>query len=203
MGEDILELPGNILKKFTSWLFINNFYLRIIISPSKLDRFNQLTKYIDNFDIISLGLPITSVAEIITYSKHIRFSMVAYYIEIGVFNIEDLPKLAENSMKILILGHKQQLSSSIQDRWKEVVSDLIFNQKCGINSYNYQLAFDSLALKQLGLQDSLPDIEWRNVYLGKEEDFVYINAVEETFAGEVPWSSVGGILDYFKYEEKR
>lgn len=203
IGDDILELPGNILERFTDWLFISNFYLRIIISPSKLEEFNQLTKHMTHFDNISLGLPVTSVTDITTYSKHLRSTMVAYYIEIGVFNIEDLHKLAKDSMKILILGHKQQLGPGIQEKWKEVVSDLIFNQKCGINSYNYQLAFDSLAIEQLGFRDSLPDIEWRDVYLGKEEESLYIDAVEETFAGGVPWSDVGGILDYFKYEEKR
>lgn len=217
-GGDVTELPEDILLKFINWLLSNNFYPRLTISYKSLRKFSQskaLVKHVESVSSdnrIALGVSIESIQGTTAVSRYIYYNVnVVYHVVIGVFNVEEFLDLVKDNRKILILGYKQfgraskkPLDPEVQKRWKEVISDLIFNQRCGIMSYNYYLAFDNLAIEQLGLRDSLLDIEWRGLYLGEEfTSSMYVDAVEKTFAKtsrdyvRTPWSDTKGILDYF------
>ena len=105
----------------------------------------------------------------------------------GILKPEDVEKLANNNLKMLILGYKQlrrgneYLSSnsvSLQAKqfWlAKYLSDII-------DKFN-TVSFDNLAIEQLDVQRLLSKEEWDEFYMGDDGSMTYyIDMVEQKFA---------------------
>lgn len=104
----------------------------------------------------------------------------------GVHKVEDLVEIMKRgSSKCLILGYKQYgrgisyFNTSVDKslkKWRYWIGPILRNTK-GI------LAFDNLALKQLGIKDILSDTLWDSFYMGNDGGYsMYVDAVRQEFA---------------------
>ena len=120
----------------------------------------------------------------------------------GILKPEDVEKLANNNLKMLILGYKQlrrgneYLSSnsvSLQAKqfWlAKYLPDII-------GKFN-TVSFDNLAIEQLDVQRLLSKEEWDEFYMGDDGTMTYyIDMVEQKFAksSTAPFEKRYGLLD--------
>ncbi len=119
-----------------------------------------------------------------------RFSdeRIVYHVILGVISPEDLLAMWEDKYhykKILMLGFKQVgrgANFKLPDltRTKEVVEKIIARDMyVSSGSIRKVVAFDNLAIEQLGVKDLLPKNEWDLFYQGDEfTSSMYVDAVE-------------------------
>lgn len=105
----------------------------------------------------------------------------------GVVTQRDIERLADNNLKMLILGYKQLRRGSgyfvenyqyvyIHQRW------LTENLPNIINKFN-TVSFDNLAIEQLDVHRLLTKEEWDEFYMGDDGTMTYyIDMVEQKFA---------------------
>ena len=117
------------------------------------------------------------------------------HVIIGVTPIEVMKKLADNNIKVLVLGYKNfrrgekhyqdfknEIDTSI-NIWSDFISNAIQNQ------YYSVISFDNLAIKQLNLKEKLSTEEWDSFFMGDDgidgefsSASMYIDLVEQKFA---------------------
>ena len=107
----------------------------------------------------------------------------------GVVSVHDLARLAGHNLKVLILGYKHlRRGESYYEQNDEIVNAL---QK-DLNEYLFPeiisngwfkvVSFDNLAIKQLHVQENLPEEQWEEFYMGSDSEFTfYIDMVDGTF----------------------
>lgn len=117
------------------------------------------------------------------------------HVIIGVTPIEVMEKLADNNIKILVLGYKnfrrgekhyQDFKNEIDDSiniWSDFVTKAIQEK------YYSVISFDNLAIKQLNLKEKLSKEEWDSFFMGDDgidgefsSASMYIDLVEQKFA---------------------
>ena len=116
------------------------------------------------------------------------------HVIIGVTPIEVMKKLADNNIKVLVLGYKNfrrgekhyqdfknEIDTSI-NIWSDFVAKAIQEQ------YYSVISFDNLAIKQLKLREKLSTEEWDSFFMGDDgidgefsSASMYIDLVEKKF----------------------
>lgn len=108
----------------------------------------------------------------------------------GIVTMQDLDMLARNNLKILILGYKHlrrgesyyeehdaQVDELQQDLNNHLFPTIIHEEWFDV------VSFDNLAIKQLHVQDHMPQEQWDTFYMGDDGNFsFYIDMVEGVFA---------------------
>lgn len=105
----------------------------------------------------------------------------------GILSKNDINKLADNDLKLLILGYKN-LGRGVGYA-NSHSEELAGNQQwLHDNFYKYVdrfkvMSFDNLALKQLDVKDHLTNEEWERFFAGTDGDFTFfIDAVNHEFS---------------------
>lgn len=117
------------------------------------------------------------------------------HVIIGVTPIEVMKKLADNNIKILVLGYKnfRRGEKHYQDFKNEIDSSINiwsdFITKAIQEKYYSVISFDNLAIKQLNLKEKLSKEEWDSFFMGDDgidgefsSASMYIDLVEQKFA---------------------
>lgn len=117
------------------------------------------------------------------------------HVIIGVTPIEVMKKLADNNIKILVLGYKnfRRGEKHYQDFKNEIDSSINiwsdFVTKAIQEKYYSVISFDNLAIKQLNLKEKLSKEEWDSFFMGDDgidgefsSASMYIDLVEQKFA---------------------
>ena len=105
----------------------------------------------------------------------------------GILTESDVEKLADNNLKMLILGYKQlrrgnDYFSVNQKAIYQKHNWLVRNLPDIINRFN-TVSFDNLAIEQLDVQRLLTKEEWDEFYMGDDGTMTYyIDMVEQKFA---------------------
>lgn len=105
----------------------------------------------------------------------------------GVVKQEDIKKLANNNLKMLILGYKQLRRGKdyLASKLHSVYANqewLVENLPDIIEKFN-TVSFDNLAIEQLDVQRLLSKEEWDEFYMGDDGTMTYyIDMVEQKFA---------------------
>lgn len=107
----------------------------------------------------------------------------------GVVTCDNLTKLSEKGLKILILGYKSlgrgiTYQETYSDEIKAKMDNLRSHIKYIIDNKLFNvLSFDNLALEQLKIKDLMTEEQWNNFYMGDDGDFTfYIDMVKGQFA---------------------
>lgn len=125
----------------------------------------------------------------------------------GITKMEDFDKMANNDLKILILGYKN-FGRGIDyfDKYQEIIKNNINELKKNL-IYLFRVfkvvSFDNLALNQLETYLSIEPEEWEEFYMGDDgQHTMYIDAVERTFAKNstrsIRYKLMDDIKDMFK-----
>jgi hypothetical protein len=121
--------------------------------------------------------------------KIIQFPNAVIHVINGVVSVHDLTRLAGHNLKVLILGYKHlrrgesyyeqndEIVNTLQNDLNEYLFPEIIN-----NGWFKVVSFDNLAIKQLHVQESLPEEQWEEFYMGDDGNYTfYIDMVDGTF----------------------
>ena len=105
----------------------------------------------------------------------------------GIHQEDTFKYLANNSLKILILGYKElRRGNLLYQKQKEVIDKNKIWLKNNLKEYLDKfkvISFDNLAIKQLEVQKLLTKSKWDEFYMGDDgEHTMYIDLVEKQFA---------------------
>ena len=108
--------------------------------------------------------------------------------------MEELEKLYDKNIRLLILGYKDTGRGKVYKRENESVKKSISELTERIEEIKEHFtvtAFDNLALEQLGIQRRIPENDWKMLFQGEEGEFsMYIDLVNKEFS-------------YSSYDERR
>ena len=145
--------------------------------------------------IYGLGISLVTVSnEFIDTVK--EFPNAVIHLIAGVHTVDDIAKLANKNLKILILGYKKvRRGKTLYENDGIEIEYGIDYLKKNLNSYVENnsfacISFDNLALKQLDVKNTLniSDEEWEQMYMGDDgqEEMtsasMFVDMVERKFA---------------------
>ena len=158
-----------------------------------LDNYDYIKSLFERKLISSIGISVFDITE--DEIEKIKSVNSVCHVIIGVTPIEVMHRLANNDVKVLVLGYKTfrrgkdyyQKNNNFIDVMKKIWTEFISN---AIKSKFYSvLSFDNLAIKQLGLKDILSQEEWDSFFMGDDgidgefsSASMYIDLVEGKFA---------------------
>ena len=213
-GGDVFESQDE-LKKILEWSENNGYLNRVTINYRDLEI--RQREELEKLFIGTQARRLTIGLSLSNWNKEIEerikefeffFDKVVFHIITGVFPVEKLESLLDNDIApVLVLGYKnfgrgKFYTPKQMDIWKDTIKQRIFKYRLGAKTG--VLAFDNLAIEQLGIKESLFQEEWDRTYQGNEFSCsMYVDAVEEMFAPtsrsteRVSWNSIG-IVEYFQ-----
>jgi len=141
---------------------------------------------IDHKLITSLGVSLTNVTD--EFIKTIQqYPNIVLHIINGMIRIEDLKKLYDKNIKVLILGYKQFRRGIVNYKNNgENIEDLkaeLYNELENAINHLKAVSFDNLAIKQLEVKRLMSQEEWGEFYMGDDGKFtMYVDLVEQKYA---------------------
>lgn len=158
----------------------------ITVNQIHFERKEEIIKDLVDRDLIKgIGISLRKpTAEFIERVK--KYPNAVIHTIVGVLSIEDIEKLIDNDLKILILGYKDlgrgvDYKANNLKEWERNKSYLYnvlpdFIQSCKL------VSFDNLALEQLNVRRLLTEEQWNSFYIGDEgSSSMYIDLVTGKF----------------------
>lgn len=150
-----------------------------------MNNYAKISKLIDDKLVYGLGISMTKATP--EFIKRVqKLPNAVIHVINGVVKMEDLFRLFNRDLKILILGYKKL------GRGKEYYKDNIVLKERQRELYHYLpdiiscfkvVSFDNLALRQLSVRDLMSDEEWNEFYMGDDAQYTfYIDLVNGYFA---------------------
>lgn len=181
-GGNALSHPDLI--PFLKILKQNNIIANITINQNHFISQQKLINYLINGNLIKgLGVSLTSFTdEFINLVKNYNNAVI--HLINGIITLEEMQKLYNNNLKVLILGYKEFR------RGKKYYSQEIENNKKLFYDNIHEIvksfkviSFDNLAIEQLKLKRIFTNKNWNKFYMGDDGQFtMYIDLVEKEFA---------------------
>lgn len=156
--------------------------------------YDKLKSWADNNLIYGIGVSFVTYTDDFVAKLKSMPNAVLHVIN-GMISIENLRKLKNKGLKLLILGYKQVgrgrslyniNTSNIEKRKEDLKSKL---KEILENNWFNVVSFDNLALKQLCVKDVVSDSVWDNYYMGDDgidgeltSATMFIDGVEGKFA---------------------
>ena len=150
--------------------------------------FNYIKELINDGLIYGLGVSLKEPTdEFINMITQIPNAVI--HVINGVVSVHDLTRLAGYNLKILILGYKNlrrgesyfKDNDEIVNALQEDLDKHLFPEIIS-NGWFKVVSFDNLAIKQLHVQEHLPEEQWEEFYMGDDGNYTfYIDMVDGTF----------------------
>lgn len=181
-GGNVLEHPD--LESFLIKLRQRSIIANITVNQ---DHFIQQEAFIkrlmDEKLVYGVGVSVTTLTESLL-NRFTGYPNIVLHIINGVIPMEDLRKMYDRNLKVLILGYKhfrrgvQFYDANVESRMAQMFEELPVAVK-----HFAVMSFDNLALEQLSVRRLLSQQEWNNFYMGDDGKFtMYIDMVERQFA---------------------
>ena len=184
-GGDVTSHPDLIpfLHKLKERKVIAN----ITVNQKHFEEKQELIKYlVDEKLVYGIGVSLVNPTDsFISLIK--KYPNAVIHVINGVLTQKDVEKLADNNLKMLILGYKHLRRGndyfSTNSLFIQMNQDwLTKNLPDIINKFN-TVSFDNLAIEQLDVQRLLSKEEWDEFYMGDDGTMTYyIDMVEQKFA---------------------
>ena len=180
-----LALNGNDLSHpqlegFLSLLKENNIIANLTVHQNHFMRnLDLLHKWSKNNLINGLGISLVNPSHMGFIQEVNRFPNSVIHCIAGVLSEDDIKKLSNNNLKLLILGYKNKgrggeyfsnNSSEVSKRiyWLRESIDRFIKD----NLFNV-ISFDNLAVEQLDIKNTISDSEWNRYYMGDDGSFTF------------------------------
>lgn len=150
--------------------------------------FDYIRSLVQNGYIYGLGVSLKEPTD--EFIKMIKqFPNAVIHVINGVVSVYDLARLASHNLKILVLGYKNiRRGESYYEQNDEIVTalqedlDAFLFPEIINNGWFKVVSFDNLAIKQLHVQEHLPEEQWEEFYMGDDGNYTfYIDMVDGTF----------------------
>ena len=181
-GGNPLEHPDLIafLKKLKQLKMIPN----MTINQVHFMKNKDLIKYlIDNELIYGLGVSLVNANE--SFINEVsKYPNAVIHVINGVHSVDELKKLYDKGLKLLILGYKEfrRGKDFYSKKVIESESELYTNLEDLIKHFKV-VSFDNLALKQLNPKRLLSEDEYNRYYMGADgQSTMFIDLVKEEFS---------------------
>lgn len=150
--------------------------------------FDTIKQWIDDQLIYGIGVSLREPTdEFVDMIKQLPNAVI--HVINGIVSVHDLTRLAGNNLKVLILGYKhlrrggtyyaendEFVNALQEDLDKYLFPEIIKNDWFEV------VSFDNLAIKQLHIQEHMPEEQWDEFYMGNDGDYTfYIDMVEGVF----------------------
>lgn len=150
--------------------------------------FDAIKEWIDAGLIYGLGVSLKDPTDDFI-DKISQFPNAVIHVINGVVSVNDLTRLAGRNLKILILGYKHlRRGESYYEQNDETVNamqnelDAYLFPEIIENGWFKVVSFDNLAIKQLHVQEHMPEDQWDEFFMGFDSEFTfYLDMVEGTF----------------------
>lgn len=172
------------LIEFLELLKNRNIIANITVNQKHFMLYQDVVKNLVNKNLIKgLGVSLINVNDdFINVIK--KYSNAVIHIINGIIKLDDLRKLYNHNLKILVLGYKEirrgndYYSVEVEKRKTEVYEN-IYEIANGFKV----ISFDNLAIKQLNLKRLFSEKAWDEFYMGDDGQFtMYIDLVKREFA---------------------
>lgn len=147
---------------------------------------NFINNLVENNLIKGLGISLTNPTdEFIEKVK--KYPNAVIHVIAGVVTLEQLEKMSNNGLKILILGYKEfrRGETYYMDNYETIEKNIVEledNLQQLINKFKV-VSFDNLAIKQLAVKNIMSKEEWNEFYMGDDGQFtMYVDMVNRKFA---------------------
>ena len=145
----------------------------------------MIRKLVDDELIYGLGISLKEpTEEFISLVK--TYPNAVIHVINGILNVSDVAMLADNNLKILILGYKQLRRG--EDWYNKDYENIIINQKWlkknleRMLSHFKVISFDNLAITQLDVKKLMSEEDWEEFYMGDDGKYTfYIDMIDGTF----------------------
>ncbi len=161
-----------------------------------LEYFTFIKSLVDHKLIYGVGVSLTTPNnELITRMQDIPNSVL--HVINGVVSTEELKKLYNQNLKVLILGYKtfrrgESFYSPIVEKKKQELFSALPEVIQGFDV----VSFDNLAIKQLNPKRLISEKDWNEFYMGDDGQFtMYIDMAKEEFALSSTALERKGLLD--------
>lgn len=181
-GGNVLFHPN--LVEFLEMLKSKHIIANITVNQSHFINQQDLVKYLIDNDLIK-GLGVSLISPTDEFVELIKqYPNAVIHVINGIVSLEELKKLYNNKLKILILGYKEfRRGESYYSQEVEDNKKTIYNNVCDIAKGFKVVSFDNLAIRQLELKRIFSDREWNEFYMGDDGQFtMYIDLVKRHFA---------------------
>ncbi len=167
---------------------------------------NFINNLVENNLIKGLGISLTNPTdEFIEKVK--KYPNAVIHVIAGVVTLEQLEKMSNNGLKILILGYKEfrRGETYYMDNYETIEKNIVKleeNLQEIINKFKV-VSFDNLAIKQLAVKNIMSKEEWDEFYMGDDGQFtMYVDMVNRKFAqnstSKVRYDLLEEITEMFK-----
>jgi hypothetical protein len=181
-GGNPLEHPDLI--DFLKILKNKNIICNLTVNQNHFEKEQRIIKnLIDSKLIYGLGVSLTSpnknFIEIIK-----QYPNAVIHTINGIHTELDFSSLANNGLKVLILGYKKiGRGKTFYSKEIQINQEWCFNNIKQIMNGFKVISFDNLALLQLDIRRLLTEKQWNKFYMGDDGDFtMYIDLVKQDFA---------------------
>ena len=148
--------------------------------------YSMLKALTDNKLIWGLGVSLREPTRY--FIEHLKgISNAVIHTIVGVITEQDILKLSDQNLKILILGYKptgrgkEYADNNIDSILKNTL--WLHNNLADLTDKFSCVSFDNLAIKQLDVKRIMRDDEWERFYMGDDGMFTfYIDLVHKTFS---------------------
>jgi hypothetical protein len=146
---------------------------------------DMIRDLVDRGLIFGLGISLKEpTEEFITLVK--SYPNAVIHVINGILSPSDVEMLADNGLKMLILGYKQLRRG--EDWYNTDHENIVLRQMWLHENIEEMLnhfevvSFDNLAIKQLDVKRLMSEEEWNEFYMGDDSEFTfYLDLVEGTF----------------------
>jgi hypothetical protein len=129
--------------------------------------------------VVGLGISIVDVNTLDKIKLALQYPNAVAHLILGVHSLEDIEKVKQVCPRILLLGYKKTGRGKLA--YNQKIEDNIIEIKNNIQqvlSGENVIAFDNLAIEQLGIYHIVDPATWDMFYMGGEGQFtMYIDAV--------------------------
>ena len=192
------------IKEFLELLKSKNIIANMTVNQSHFEQNESYIEMLVKEDLIKgLGISLINPTEDFI-SKVKKYPNAVLHVINGIVKIEDLEKLYDQNLKVLILGYKQfRKGKEFYSLEVESNKNKLYEKLEEMTKHFKVVSFDNLALEQLKVKRLMSDVEWNEFYMGNDGSFtMYIDLVNRQFAkcsvSDVRYDLLDDIKEMFK-----
>ena len=187
-----LALNGNDLdhpdiEKFLEFLREKKVFANITVNQNQFfANYDRIKDWQEKKMVYGIGVSLQNATDELIEKMNSIPNTVLHTI-VGILSEDDIMKLKDHNIKILLLGYKQlQRGVNYLNSHNDEVNknkQYVYDNLSDITNWFKVVSFDNLAIEQLDVKRIVPENEWEEFYMGDDGGYTfYIDMVKGEFS---------------------
>ena len=187
-----LALNGNDLdhpdiEKFLEFLKEKKVFANITVNQNQFfANYDRIKDWQEKKMVYGIGVSLQNATDELIEKMNSIPNTVLHTI-VGILSEDDIMKLKDHGIKILLLGYKQlqRGNSYLKTHLYTIANNkqYVYDNLSDITNWFKVVSFDNLAIEQLDVQRIVPENEWEEFYMGDDGGYTfYIDMVKGEFS---------------------